>query len=180
MNTNTGDADGAYRFTKLYGDNAQFVAMTEDGWCDYFGSNEYNQLDGVCDWDGRDIADIWVCDSVVGLKNDGSVLYSGSDETMENQVSKWRDLVAISGSTDYVLGLKSDGTVVASGENGLNQLNVDSWKNVKKIYTGRWTSYGIKENGTVVATGYAYGGMTYVSARSPIGMVKFWLTVFHW
>jgi alpha-tubulin suppressor-like RCC1 family protein/predicted RNA-binding Zn-ribbon protein involved in translation (DUF1610 family) len=180
MNSNTGDADGAYRFTKLYGDCAQFVATTEDGWCDWFGSNEYSQLDDVCDWDGREIADIWAGDSVVGLKNDGSVLYSGSNKTMENQTSKWNDIVAISGSVDYVLGLKSDGTVVASGDDSSNQLEVDTWKNVEKLYTGYRTSYGVKKNGSVTAAGYGYGGVAYVSAKSPIGVLKFWMSAFDW
>jgi alpha-tubulin suppressor-like RCC1 family protein len=81
---------------------------------------------------------------------------------------------------NHVLGLKSDGTVVASGSNSNDQLEVDTWKNVEKIYTGYRTSYGVKENGRVVAAGYGYGGMTYLSAKSPMGVLQFWRTAIDW
>jgi hypothetical protein len=70
--------------------------------------------------------------------------------------------------------------VVASGDNGENQLAVDAWKNVEKIYASYRTSYGVRENGTVAAAGYGYGGMTYVSAKSPIGVLKFWMSACDW
>jgi alpha-tubulin suppressor-like RCC1 family protein len=180
MAYNTGEVDGGYRITKLYGSYFTFVATTEDGRCNGIGSNSNNQMDGLDGWDAREIVDIWAGNAIVALKNDGSVLFGGNSEDMSSQISQWKDIVAINGCVNHVLGLKSDGTVVASGSNSNDQLEVDTWKNVEKIYTGYRTSYGVKENGRVVAAGYGYGGMTYLSAKSPMGVLQFWRTAIDW
>ena len=64
---------------------------------------------------------------LVGLKRDGTVLYAGIDQTIENTVSTWKDVAKISAGAGHVLALKKDGTLLAAGNNKLEQLNVTTW-----------------------------------------------------
>ena len=80
----------------------------------------------------------------------------------------------------HVLGLKSDGTVVAAGSNGSNQLAVEDWKHVVSISAGDLNSYGIQENGKVEAAGNALAGLTYLKAKSPLGVLEFWYGALKW
>ena len=79
-----------------------------------------------------------------------------------------------------VLGVKSDGTVVAAGSNGSNQLDTEGWTHVVSVSAGDLTSFGIQENGKVESAGYGIGGLTYVKAKSPIGLLKFWYSALKW
>jgi alpha-tubulin suppressor-like RCC1 family protein len=176
----TGSGEGQYKFTSLYGRYGALIATTDDGKIKGLGSDYYHQLSQTEDWDASDIIDVWVCNSTVALRQDGTVRYAGNNTNIESKVSEWENITAISGCSGHVLGLKEDGTVVAAGDNHVNQLETDDWKDIEKIYTGYLTSYGVRSDGSVAFAGYGYGGMSYVSSKSPVGVVKFWISTFHW
>ena len=52
----------------------------------------------------------------------------GSNDKGQCDVSKWKDIVAVSAGGEYTVGLKSDGTVVAAGKNDRGQCDVAGWK----------------------------------------------------
>ena len=84
----------------------------------------------------------------------GRVLGHGiKDHTMEEAISSWKNVVAVSGGSKHIVGLKEDGTVVAAGDNYFGQCNVSQWKNIISIATGYNHTVGLCKDGTVVATG---------------------------
>ena len=89
----------------------------------------------------------------VGLKNDGTVVAVGFNLDDQCDVSKWKDIVAISAGFKHTVGLKSDGTVVAVGSNYYGQCDVSDWKDIVAISAGYVHTVGLKSDGTVVAVG---------------------------
>lgn len=67
-------------------------------------------------------------------------------------VSKWKNIIYISASSNHTIGLKSDHTVISAGDNTYGQRKVGSWKNIVAVSTGNYHTVGLKSNGTVVAT----------------------------
>ena len=113
---------------------------------DYFGEcNVFNWTDIVAIDAGLT--------HTVGLKSDGTVVATGSNEYGECNVSDWTDIIAISAGKHYTVGLKSDGTVVSVGQSSSGNVNVTGWENVVAISAGRSHAVGILKDGTVVATG---------------------------
>ena len=88
-----------------------------------------------------------------GLKTDGTVLFTGSDDYEMRKVSMWRGIIAISAGDYHVVGLKSDGTVLAAGNNKEGACNVSQWKDIIAVSAGGGHTVGLKADGTVVATG---------------------------
>ena len=64
-----------------------------------------------------DIADVKIAAHyVLGLKKDGTVLFSSTISTVPIDVSHWQDITAIGAGEDWCVGLKTDGTLVFSGD----------------------------------------------------------------
>ncbi len=180
MQKKTGSGEGQSRVARLYGRHAALIAVTDSEESLSIGSDYYHQLSQTEDWDFTEIEDVWVCNSTLGLKKDGTVLYAGETANFASHVADWKDITAISGCVDHALGLCADGTVVAAGTNHVGQLETDNWEDIAQIYTGDLTSFGVKSDGTAVAAGYGLGGMTYVAPKTPLGLLEFWLSAFHW
>ena len=89
----------------------------------------------------------------IGLKNDGTLISSGSNDSGQCDVSDWKDIVAVSAGNRHTVGLKSDGTVVAAGSNNYGECNIEDWKDIKQISAGHCYTVGLKNDGTVIATG---------------------------
>ena len=87
------------------------------------------------------------------VKNDGSVVASGSNFFGETDVSGWDDIVSVAAGSAHSLGLRSDGTVVATGQNTYGQCNVTDWKDIVSISASPYCSFGVRSDGTVLATG---------------------------
>ena len=92
-------------------------------------------------------------DTIVGVKNDGTVLAVGDDTYGQCDVSDWADIVSVALGPSHTVGLRSDGTVVAIGHNDFGQCNVDSWHDIVAISAGAYHTLGLQSNGTVVAVG---------------------------
>ena len=85
-----------------------------------------------------------------GLKNDGTVITSGSSKCL-NGVGNWHNIKEIAAGENYLIGLMENGKVVesSSGEN----LSVYGWEDVETISAGYDHCVGLKKDGTVVAAG---------------------------
>ena len=90
----------------------------------------------------------------VGLQVDGTVVAVGENKKGWRNVSRWRDIVAVSTESNYIVGLKSDGTVVAAGENENGQCNVSYWRGIVAVSAGSNHTVGLRLDGTVVAEGW--------------------------
>lgn len=104
----------------------------------------------------------------VGLKSDGTVVATGSDDLGQCDVSAWTNIVAVSAGHYHTVGLKADGSVVATGYNGDGECDVSGWTGIVAVSAGQWTTVGVKADGTVVATGDLSGGQSDVSGWSHI------------
>ena len=95
-------------------------------------------------------------DYAIGLKTDGTVVWTGKNKNGQCNVSGWTDIVALSTGGYHTVGLRADGTVVATGENRNGQCNVSGWTDIVAITTGGFSTIGLKADGTVVAVGADY------------------------
>ena len=89
----------------------------------------------------------------IGLKNDGTLISAGSNDSGQCDVSDWKDIVAVSAGNRQTVGIKSDGTVVAAGSNDYGECNIEDWKDIKQISAGHCYTVGLKNDGTVIVTG---------------------------
>ena len=104
----------------------------------------------------------------VALKTDGTVVAGGRNSYGKNDVSGWKDIVAVAVGYYHTVGLKADGTVVAVGNNDDGQCNVSGWTDIVAVAAGDYCTVGLKANGTVVAVGYNKYGQCDVSRWTDI------------
>jgi len=88
-----------------------------------------------------------------GLKEDGTVSFTGTDGWQLNDVATWRDITSIQGGCYFAYGLKEDGTVVTVGDDMYGRTNVSHWTDIVAVSTGLYHTMGLKADGTVVAAG---------------------------
>lgn len=108
----------------------------------------------------------------VAVKNDGTVITSGSTEHFLKNTDKWSGIVSVGAGTNHVVGLKSDGTVVASGMNDYGQCDVSDWTDITCIAVNNYYTLGVKKDGTVLATGKNDNGQCDVSDWTDIVTVS--------
>lgn len=89
----------------------------------------------------------------IGIKSNGSVIATGSNECGRCNVDGWCSIKAVSGCSDHTIGLKFDGTVVTTGSTIADQCDVSNWRNVVAISTNEYNTVGLKSDGTVVMVG---------------------------
>jgi len=107
---------------------------------------------GVCDvsfW--QNITQLTICNGIYGLKEDGSVVYTGFAGGNVPQISPttWkgvRELVQCGGK---LFGLTEEGSVMAQS----SAYGCEKWKNVISLVCAGDALFGILENGTVVCGG---------------------------
>ena len=92
----------------------------------------------------------------IGLKTDGTVVWTGKNKNGQCNVSGWTDIVALSAGYYHTVGLRADGTVVATGENKNGRCNVSGWTDIVAITADDCYTIGLKADGTVVAVGANY------------------------
>ncbi len=107
---------------------------------------------------------------IIALNADGTV--SVTEELVRDRLlvdysqvdaSKWKDIIAITGTNLNTFGIKRSGTVVAVGYNESGQCNVNHWRNIVSVSAHGWRTVGLKADGTVVAVGYNKNGGCNVS-----------------
>lgn len=84
----------------------------------------------------------------VGLKEDGTVLFSGIKLLIKEDVSTWRKIVALDASDTHVVGLKSDGSVVVAPSCELKEVGL--WTDMIAVAAGHDFAAGLKADGTVL------------------------------
>lgn len=86
------------------------------------------------------------------VQKGGTVVLAGYDAQGQD-VSGWRDIIAVCVGGKHTVGLKADGTVVAAGSNEYGQCNVQDWTNIVAITADSKHTVGLRADGTVVAVG---------------------------
>lgn len=86
---------------------------------------------------------------VVGLKADGTVIETPTNDDIQSDVSHWSDITAIAAGSDFIIGLKSDGTVVSTGQ----KIDVSDWSDIAAIYAYGAYAIGVKNDGSMVSAG---------------------------
>ena len=158
-NNEYGQCD-VYNWTDIISIYAGFsytLGIKSDGTLVAVGSDDINLA--VAEW--RDIVEVADASCLFGLKSDGTVIYAGDDNTYDylfkDDISKWHDIVAISGNGKNLVALRADGKVFATvtkfSGNSHGECCVDEWSNVVAIETGGFHTVGLKTDGTVVAVG---------------------------
>ena len=87
------------------------------------------------------------------ITTDGNVIAGGTNQSLIQMVSSWKNIIQITGGDKHIVGLKEDGTVVAAGDNYFGQCDVSSWRDIVSIAAGYNHTVGLKKDGTVVAVG---------------------------
>lgn len=108
----------------------------------------------------------------VGIKNDGTVLAVGNNESGQCNVTGWTDIAAVSAGEAHTIGLKNDGTVVAAGNNDYGQCNVSQWSDIIAVSAGQYHTVGLKNDHMVVATGNNKNGQCDVAAWTDITSIS--------
>ena len=89
----------------------------------------------------------------VALKNDGTLVSAGLLEKVADDISDWKDIVAVATGSGHILGLESDGDVVCAGDNTYGQCNYEERRNIKRIFALPQGSVLVREDGTVITAG---------------------------
>lgn len=139
-----------------------FVGLKSDGSLITYGvdfENHKDVFDELHSW--NNVIDIEANDDyILGLKNDGTVLWCKLDTYDDkdfSKIEKWSDITEIVAGRNGVTGLHSDGTVEFEGDlynsgDSEDELDFLKWKSIKSI-KGDCTVVGILEDGTIVGTG---------------------------
>jgi len=172
--SDTGSGEGQMKVTRLFGTHESFVGTTDDGGCAWFGENGNNQLEPIETWDTSQLKQIHVGEFSIGLRYNGTAIFTGNEPSVAAQITTWTDVQELSGSDSHVLGLKNDGHVRAAGSNIFGKSNVEDWENIREVYAADSSSYGICEDGTVVSVGAPRGGLAYTTPKNPLELIEFW------
>lgn len=103
---------------------------------------------------------------VVGLRQDGTVLYSNGSGTQV--MEGWTDVVAVDCYWD-IMALRSDGTILTTAKEVYGTpLDFSGWNNVVAIDVDGYDYIGLKADGSVIAT----GGFEYVDEELDLSKWK--------
>lgn len=111
--------------------------------------NAYKELD-VSAW--YDIAAIECGNNhVVGLKSDGTVIASGSNNNGQCNVMGWNNVSKIYAHKNTTIAIKKDGTILATGEIK-NYSELRKLKDVKEVFCNEYNEYyALLNDGTITA-----------------------------
>ena len=104
----------------------------------------------------------------VALRNNGTVVAAGKNNSGQCDISNWQNILAVSAGNSYTVGLRGNGTVVATGSNIFGQCDTAGWMDIVAVSTGNFHTVGLRSNGTVVATGANSYGQCNVSSWTDI------------
>ena len=91
---------------------------------------------------------------MLGLKEDGTVVFHGNATTGAGQVGSWKLVTKIACGAHHSVGLRSDGTVFASGRDNWGEVSgVEDWRGIRAIAAGEDFTVGVRADGTVVHCG---------------------------
>ena len=105
---------------------------------------KWKNLAAICDSSG---------DHVIGLRNDGTVVAVGFNNSGQCDVDHWQDIVAVACGDAHTVGLRSNGTVIATGSNSDGQCNVEGWTDIVAVSASGSHTIGVRNDGSVISTG---------------------------
>lgn len=105
-----------------------------------------------------------------GIREDGSIAFSGRDFKDEDVIQSWQDIVSISVENEFVVGLKKDGSVVVAKKRDNYKYRIDTseWKNIIAVSVGEQFIVGLRNDGTLTAQGIDGYGETDIDSWSNI------------
>lgn len=92
--------------------------------------------------------------TVLGLRENGTVMAIGEDVCGECEVSDWADIIDVEMGGNFSVGLKEDGTVVVAGYDYYLS-DIYKWKDVVAIEASPDDVLGLKTDGTVAVAGFS-------------------------
>lgn len=105
---------------------------------------------------GGSSGDIGNIPYTVALRKDGTVISTLTGEIADN-ISGWKNIIAISAGDSHIVGLKADGTVVTT-QQGQSAEEISGWTDIVAVSAGYGFTLGLKVDGSVVAVGYNHDG----------------------
>lgn len=139
------------------------AAVDKDGKVRLAASEEYIHGDhpapkmDVSKW--TDIRSVAVgADHVVGLKSDGTVVFTGSNANGQGKVSGWKNIVAVRAGAYRTVGICKDGTVKVAGRfpktdkwtEDAKYREIEKWENVIDAAVSQGDVYGLCSDGSVL------------------------------
>ncbi|MFV0479180.1 MAG: helix-turn-helix domain-containing protein [Anaerorhabdus sp.] len=92
-------------------------------------------------------------DFAVGLKENGTVVATGTNTQGQLEVEEWKDIVYISAGAEHTVGVSKDGTVLCTGSNRNQECNVTEWADVKFAEAGDGFTIGVTNEGEILIAG---------------------------
>jgi len=77
---------------------------------------------------------------IVGLKEDGTLVQSGVNNSAIVKIGEWKDIVQLTGANRFLIGLKEDGTLVGTSEDS-NILKIQNEKDVIALSSNYYYSH---------------------------------------
>jgi len=104
----------------------------------------------------------------IAIKTNGTVVCT--NPTINNLITNWTNIIAVSAGYQHVVGLKSDGTVIArdAGNDANNKCNVSAWTDIVDICAGDNYTAGLKSDGTVLISTNVVSDITSVTTWTDI------------
>lgn len=132
----------------------RILGVKTDGTVLIKGSKNDQLDDTIRSWEGI-ISIISDVDCIVGLKNDGTVVYVASTDDVDFDTHKWKDIRSIRLEGGRLIGLRSEGTVVVTGDSD-SPCDISSWHDIIEVstvnYNSKFAIFGLKKDGTVITT----------------------------
>jgi hypothetical protein len=164
------DLDGSAKiFAVQMKGGAKIFGLSENGTILYKKDNSISTydktiggfIDIISNW--SNLKDVAVCrlqSDIVGLMNNGKVLYGGSfgyggdSYTLdESVIDSWEDVISIAAGYSHLVGLREDGTVYAVGKNDYGQCNIEGWTNIERVAAFGVSTVGYREDGSILVAG---------------------------
>lgn len=89
-----------------------------------------------------------------GVTQAGTILFSGINSSLGEDVRLWNDIISLSLSGDTMAGLSKDGGVVTAGQALGYYLDTSTWCDIIDVAAGQSFVIGLKSDGTLVAQGH--------------------------
>ena len=96
----------------------------------------------------------------VAIQSDGRILYTGSNEYNQCNISDWtnENIVSVDCGGVMTIGLKDNGKVlVATNHSDFNEHKWEQWEDIVAVSAGYAYVVGLKQDGTVVGEGHDAG-----------------------
>ncbi len=95
----------------------------------------------------------------VALRNDGTVVATGWNDSGQCDVTEWKEIVAVSAGYMNTVGLNENGRVLVVGNSLFyDEHDVRSWRGVTSVSAGFFHVVGLRADGTVYAAGKNWNG----------------------